>query len=174
MWPDAAIACVGGGSNAIGLFHPFLDDPVALYGVEAAGEGLDRRHAATLSRGRPGVLHGARSYLLQDEHGQITGAHSIAAGLDYPGVGPEHAALKESGRVRYLAVDDAEALDAFHRTSELEGIIPAVESAHAIAALLRRPPFLPPGARTIVCLSGRGDKDVQSIAELEGSAEREA
>ena len=172
--PAAAVACVGGGSNAIGLFHSFLDDPVALYGVEAAGEGLDRRHAATLSRGRPGVLHGARSYLLQDERGQVTGAHSIAAGLDYPGVGPEHAALKDSGRVTYLAVDDAEALDAFHRTSELEGIIPAVESAHAIAALLRRPPFLPEGARTIVCLSGRGDKDVQSIAALEGAREEES
>ncbi len=172
--PAAAVACVGGGSNAIGLFHCFLDDPVALYGVEAAGEGLDGRHAATLSRGRPGVLHGARSYLLQDERGQVTGAHSIAAGLDYPGVGPEHAALKDSGRVTYLAVDDAEALDAFHRTSELEGIIPAVESAHAIAALLRRPPFLPEGARTIVCLSGRGDKDVQSIAALEGAREEEA
>ena len=172
--PAAAVACVGGGSNAIGLFHSFLGDPVALYGVEAAGEGLDRRHAATLSRGRPGVLHGARSYLLQDERGQVTGAHSIAAGLDYPGVGPEHAALKDSGRVTYLAVEDAEALDAFHRTSELEGIIPAVESAHAIAALLRRPPFLPEGARTIVCLSGRGDKDVQSIAALEGAREEES
>ncbi|HJR52625.1 MAG TPA: tryptophan synthase subunit beta [Gemmatimonadota bacterium] len=172
--PAAAVACVGGGSNAIGLFHSFLDDPVALYGVEAAGEGLDRRHAATLSRGRPGVLHGARSYLLQDERGQVTGAHSIAAGLDYPGVGPEHAALKDSGRVTYLAVEDAEALDAFHRTSELEGIIPAVESAHAIAALLRRPPFLSEGARTIVCLSGRGDKDVQSIAALEGAREEES
>ena len=172
--PAAAVACVGGGSNAIGLFHCFLDDSVALYGVEAAGEGLDGRHAATLSRGRPGVLHGARSFLLQDERGQVTGAHSIAAGLDYPGVGPEHAALKDSGRVTYLAVDDAEALDAFHRTSELEGIIPAVESAHAIAALLRRPPFLPEGARTIVCLSGRGDKDVQSIAALEGAREEEA
>ncbi|HET6637356.1 MAG TPA: tryptophan synthase subunit beta [Gemmatimonadota bacterium] len=169
--PGAAVACVGGGSNAIGLFHSFLDDPVALYGVEAAGEGLDRRHAATLSRGRPGVLHGARSYLLQDDHGQVAGAHSIAAGLDYPGVGPEHSALRDSGRVTYLAVDDTEALDAFHRTSELEGIIPAVESAHAIAALLRRPPILPDGTRTIVCLSGRGDKDVQSIAALESASE---
>jgi tryptophan synthase beta chain len=170
--PAAAVACVGGGSNAIGLFHCFLDDPVELYGVEAAGEGLDGRHAATLSRGSPGVLHGARSYLLQDDRGQVAGAHSIAAGLDYPGVGPEHAALKDSGRVTYLAVDDDEALDAFHRTSELEGIIPAVESAHAIAALLRRPRFLPEGARTIVCLSGRGDKDVESIAALEGGREQ--
>ena len=169
--PQAAVACVGGGSNAIGLFHAFLDDPVELYGVEAAGEGLDRRHAATLTRGRPGVLHGARSYLLQDSDGQVTGAHSIAAGLDYPGVGPEHSALKESGRVTYLAVDDAEALTAFHRTSELEGIIPALESAHAIAALLRRPPLLAAGSRVIVCLSGRGDKDVQAIAALEGAPE---
>jgi tryptophan synthase beta chain len=170
--PQAAVACVGGGSNAIGLFHAFLDDPVDLYGVEAAGEGLDRRHAATLTRGRPGVLHGARSYLLQDADGQVAGAHSVAAGLDYPGVGPEHSALKESGRVAYLAVDDAEALNAFHRTSELEGIIPAVESAHAIAALLRRPPLLAAGTRAIVCLSGRGDKDVEAIAALEGAQAR--
>jgi tryptophan synthase beta chain len=168
--PSAAIACVGGGSNAIGLFHAFLGDPVDLYGVEAAGEGLDRRHAATLSRGRPGILHGARSYLLQDAAGQVAGAHSVAAGLDYPGVGPEHAALKDSGRVVYLAVDDREALAAFHRTSELEGIIPAVESAHAIAALLRRPPPIRAAGRVIVCLSGRGDKDVQAVAALEGAA----
>ena len=169
--PRAAVACVGGGSNAIGLFHAFLDDPVDLYGVEAAGEGLDRKHAATLSRGRPGILHGARSYLLQDDAGQIVGAHSIAAGLDYPGVGPEHSALKESGRVTYLAVEDTEAVAAFHRTSELEGIIPAVESAHAIAALLRRPPLVESG-RVIVCLSGRGDKDVEAVAALEGGAGR--
>jgi tryptophan synthase beta chain len=167
--PGAAIACVGGGSNAIGLFHAFLEDPVDLYGVEAAGEGLDRRHAATLTRGRPGILHGARSYLLQDADGQVEGAHSVAAGLDYPGVGPEHSALKDSGRVIYLAVDDREALAAFHRTSELEGIIPAVESAHAIAALLRRPPPIRVGERVIVCLSGRGDKDVQAVAALEGA-----
>jgi len=167
--PDAAVACVGGGSNAIGLFHSFLDDPVDLYGVEAAGEGLDGRHAATLGKGRPGVLHGARSYLLQDANGQVAAAHSIAAGLDYPGVGPEHSALKDSGRVVYLAVDDAEALRAFHRTSELEGIIPALESAHAIALLLRRPSPLAPGKRVIVCLSGRGDKDVQAVAEHEAA-----
>ena len=170
--PRAAIACVGGGSNAIGLFHAFLDDPVDLYGVEAAGQGLHGRHAATLSRGRPGILHGARSYLLQDPDGQVAGAHSVAAGLDYPGVGPEHSALKDSGRVVYLAVDDSEALSAFHRTSELEGIIPAVESAHAIAALLRRPVLVPSGERVIVCLSGRGDKDVQAVAELEAGATR--
>jgi tryptophan synthase beta chain len=168
--PQAAIACVGGGSNAIGLFYAFLDDPVDLYGVEAAGEGLERRHAATLSRGRPGVLHGARSYLLQDAAGQVAGAHSVAAGLDYPGVGPEHSALKDSGRVTYLAVGDADALAAFHRLSELEGIIPAVESAHAIAALLQRPPLVAPGSRVIACLSGRGDKDVEAIAALEGAA----
>jgi tryptophan synthase beta chain len=168
--PQAAVACVGGGSNAIGIFHAFLADPVELYGVEAAGQGLDRRHAATLSRGRPGVLHGAKSYLLQDSNGQVAGAHSVAAGLDYPGVGPEHSALKDSGRVVYLAVDDAEALAAFHRTSELEGIIPALESAHAIGALLRRPSLVPPGARVIVCLSGRGDKDVQAVAALEGAS----
>lgn len=165
--PRAAVACVGGGSNAIGLFHAFLDDPVDLYGVEAAGEGLERRHAATLTRGRPGILHGARSYLLQDEGGQVAGAHSVAAGLDYPGVGPEHSALRDSGRVTYMAVEDAEALAAFHRTSELEGIIPAVESAHAIAALLRRPPLVAGGGRVIVCLSGRGDKDVEAVAALE-------
>jgi tryptophan synthase beta chain len=168
--PQAAIACVGGGSNAIGLFHAFLDDPVDLYGVEAAGEGLERRHAATLSRGRPGILHGARSYLLQDAGGQVAGAHSVAAGLDYPGVGPEHSALKDSGRVTYLAVGDADALTAFHRLSELEGIIPAVESAHAIAALLQRPPLVAPGSRVIACLSGRGDKDVEAIAALESAA----
>jgi tryptophan synthase beta chain len=168
--PQAAIACVGGGSNAIGLFHAFLDDPVDLYGVEAAGEGLERRHAATLSRGRPGILHGARSYLLQDAGGQVAGAHSVAAGLDYPGVGPEHSALKDSGRVTYLAVGDADALVAFHRLSELEGIIPAVESAHAIAALLQRPPLIAPGSRVIACLSGRGDKDVEAVAALEGAA----
>jgi tryptophan synthase beta chain len=170
--PYAAIACVGGGSNAIGLFHAFIEDPVKLYGVEAAGEGLERRHAAPLARGRPGVLHGARSYLLQDRDGQVAGAHSVAAGLDYPGVGPEHSALKDSGRVVYLTVDDTEALAAFHRTSEMEGIIPALESAHAIAALLRRPALLPEGSRVIVCLSGRGDKDVEAVAALE--AERVA
>ncbi|HUP20622.1 MAG TPA: tryptophan synthase subunit beta [Gemmatimonadota bacterium] len=166
--PDAIVACVGGGSNAIGIFHPFVDDPVALHGVEAAGEGLDGRHAATLSRGRAGVLHGARSYLLQDDAGQVVEAHSISAGLDYPGVGPEHAALKESGRADYAAVTDAEALEAFHRLARLEGIVPALESAHAIAWLLRRPAPLPPGSRVVVCLSGRGDKDVQAVAALEG------
>jgi tryptophan synthase beta chain len=165
--PAAAVACVGGGSNAIGLFRAFLDDPVALWGVEAAGEGLEQRHAATLARGRPGVLHGARSYLLQDDAGQVRGAHSIAAGLDYPGVGPEHAALRDSGRVTYTAVEDSEALAAFHRLAELEGIIPALESAHAVALLLRDPPPIERGLRVIVGLSGRGDKDVASISALE-------
>jgi tryptophan synthase beta chain len=171
--PDAAVACVGGGSNAIGMFHAFLDDPVELFGVEAAGEGLGGRHAATLERGRPGVLHGAKSYLLQDRDGQVAEAHSVAAGLDYPGVGPEHSALKDSGRVTYVAVEDGEALRAFHATSELEGIIPAVESAHAIALLLRASCPVPRGARTIVCLSGRGDKDVQAVAELESGGKLE-
>ncbi|MGH7549966.1 MAG: pyridoxal-phosphate dependent enzyme, partial [Gemmatimonadota bacterium] len=167
--PAAVVACVGGGSNAIGIFHAFLDDPVALVGVEAAGEGLDGRHSATLAAGRPGVLHGARSYLLQDDDGQVTGAHSVAPGLDYPGVGPEHAALHDSGRAIYVTVDDAEALAAFHRLSRLEGIIPALESAHAIAWLLRKPAEIAPGARIVVCLSGRGDKDVQAVAEMEGA-----
>jgi tryptophan synthase beta chain len=165
--PDAVVACVGGGSNAIGAFHAFMDDPVDLHGVEAAGEGLDGRHAATLSRGRPGVLHGAMSYLLQDDAGQVVEAHSVSAGLDYPGVGPEHAALKESGRAVYHAVTDREALAAFHRLAELEGIVPALESAHALAWLLRVPVPLPAGARVVVCLSGRGDKDVQAVAALE-------
>ncbi|MBW3660943.1 MAG: tryptophan synthase subunit beta, partial [Gemmatimonadetes bacterium] len=165
--PDHVVACVGGGSNAIGAFHAFLRDPVALWGVEAAGEGLDARHAATLSRGRPGVLHGARSYLLQDDAGQILGAHSISAGLDYPGVGPEHSALKDSGRVTYESVTDAEALAAFHRLSELEGIIPALESAHAVAFLLRDECPVPAAERVVVCLSGRGDKDVEAVARLE-------
>ncbi|MGH7572028.1 MAG: tryptophan synthase subunit beta [Gemmatimonadota bacterium] len=170
--PAGVVACVGGGSNAIGIFHAFLDDPVLLIGVEAAGEGLDGRHSATLAAGRPGVLHGARSYLLQDDDGQVTGAHSVAPGLDYPGVGPEHAALYDSGRAIYVTVDDAEALSAFHRLSRLEGIIPALESAHAIAWLLRKPAEIAPGSRLVVCLSGRGDKDVQAVAEMEAAEGR--
>ena len=167
--PDAVVACVGGGSNAIGIFHPFVDDAgVELIGVEAAGEGLDTtRQAASLSRGRPGVLHGAYSYLLQDADGQIVEAHSISAGLDYPGVGPEHAALKDTGRARYVSVTDDEALDAFARLARLEGIIPALESAHAIAWLLRSPGQEAGGfdGKTIVVnLSGRGDKDVATVA----------
>jgi tryptophan synthase beta chain len=163
--PGAIVACVGGGSNAIGIFHAFLDDPVALYGVEAAGEGLDARHAATLGRGSPGVLHGAFSYLLQDADGQILEAHSVSAGLDYPGVGPEHAFLKESGRAVYDSVTDAEALAAFGYLAEREGIIPALESAHAVAFVLRDAGRLAAHGSVLLCLSGRGDKDVQAVAE---------
>ncbi len=168
--PDLLIACVGGGSNAIGLFHPFLDDPsVAMHGVEAAGEGVEtERHAATLTKGSPGVLHGARSYLLQDEDGQILEAHSISAGLDYPGVGPEHSWLKESGRVAYTSVTDKEALDAFQMCSRLEGIIPALESSHAIAHALKAVPKMPKDKLVVIGLSGRGDKDVFTAAAALG------
>jgi tryptophan synthase beta chain len=168
--PDMLIACVGGGSNAIGLFHPFLDDPdIAIHGVEAAGEGLETaRHAATLSKGTPGVLHGAKSYLLQDADGQILEAHSISAGLDYPGVGPEHSWLKESGRATYVSVTDAEALDAFQLTCRLEGIIPALESAHAIAHVMRIAPKLAADKLIVLGLSGRGDKDVFTVANALG------
>ena len=159
--PEAVVACVGGGSNAMGMFHPFLEDrEVQLVGVEAAGEGLDGRHAATLTKGSPGVLHGAMSYLLQDGDGQVLEAHSVSAGLDYPGVGPEHAFLKDQGRVRYESATDAEALELFGLLSRLEGIIPAFESAHALAWVARRRGAFPPGSRVIVCLSGRGDKDL--------------
>jgi tryptophan synthase beta chain len=168
--PDLLIACVGGGSNAIGLFHPFLDDAsVAIHGVEAAGEGLaTQHHAATLSKGTPGVLHGARSYLLQDADGQVLEAHSISAGLDYPGVGPEHSWLKESGRVVYVSATDQEALDAFQLTCRLEGIIPALESAHAIAHVARVAPKMPKDRLIVVGLSGRGDKDVFTVAAALG------
>ncbi len=165
--PGAVVACVGGGSNALGVFHPFLEDPVALYGVEAAGEGLDARNAATLARGSPGVLHGALSYLLQDADGQVVEAHSVSAGLDYPGVGPEHAFLKESGRAVYDSATDREALAAFHYLAEREGIIPALESAHALAFVLREPVRLSKHGTVLMCLSGRGDKDVQAVAEYE-------
>ena len=170
--PTAIVACVGGGSNAMGIFSSFLKYPrVRLYGVEAGGLGLSSgKHGATLSRGKVGVLHGSKSYLLQDANGQILEAHSISAGLDYPGVGPEHAALRDSGRAVYVAVDDQRAVSAFHRLSELEGIIPALESAHAIAWLLGDPAEAGPGSRIVVCLSGRGDKDVQSVAEREAGA----
>ncbi|CAN5211608.1 tryptophan synthase subunit beta [soil metagenome] len=169
--PAAVIACVGGGSNAMGIFHPFVDDPeVALIGVEAAGEGIDSdRHAATLSRGTPGVLHGSLSYLLQDAAGQITEAHSVSAGLDYPGVGPEHSAYKDSGRARYVTVDDREALDAFGRLARLEGIIPALESAHAVAYLLREGAEWVGRGPVVLCLSGRGDKDVAQVEQLGGA-----
>lgn len=160
--PDAVMACVGGGSNAIGIFHAFLDDEgVALYGLEAAGDGVDtERHAASIERGRPGVLHGARSYLLQDEDGQTIESHSISAGLDYPGVGPEHALLHDIGRAQYLPATDAEAMDALRLLSRTEGIIPAIESAHALAGALRLGRELGPEAVILVNLSGRGDKDV--------------
>lgn len=168
--PDVLIACVGGGSNAIGLFHPYIDMPsVRMVGVEAAGEGLDSgRHAASLTAGRPGVLHGNRTYLLQNEDGQITETHSISAGLDYPGVGPEHAWLKDSGRVQYEVVTDAEAMQAFHDLCRLEGIIPALESSHALAYAARLAPTLPQDQILLVNLSGRGDKDMHTVAEYSG------
>lgn len=164
--PAAVVACVGGGSNAIGIFHDFVPDTqVELIGVEAAGEGLDTdRHAASLTAGRPGVLHGSRSYLLQDSAGQIAPAHSISAGLDYPGVGPEHAYLHDTKRARYVAVTDREALDAFYRLARLEGIIPALESAHALAWVLREGGRFKGRGPVLVCLSGRGDKDVEQVA----------
>ena len=163
--PDVAIACVGGGSNAIGLFHPFLDDPVRLIGVEAAGEGLEARHAATLTAGSPGVLHGTRTYVLQDEHGQITEAHSISAGLDYPGVGPEHAWLMLTERAEYVSVTDDEALDGLQLLSETEGIIPALETAHAIAYAAKIAPRMSPDETILLGLSGRGDKDVEIVRD---------
>ena len=163
--PDIAIACVGGGSNAIGLFHPLIDDPVRLIGVEAAGEGLEARHAATLSAGSPGVLHGTRTYVLQDEHGQITEAHSISAGLDYPGVGPEHAWLMLTERAEYVSVTDDEALDGLKLLSETEGIIPALETAHAIAYAAKIAPEMSPDETILLGLSGRGDKDVEIVRD---------
>ena len=168
--PDLVVACVGGGSNAIGMFHPFLDDAeVEIHGVEAAGEGTETlHHAATLSKGSPGVLHGARSYLLQDKDGQIQEAHSISAGLDYPGIGPEHSWLKDIGRVKYFSATDKEALEAFQLLSKLEGIIPALESAHALAHVARIAPRMGKDQAIAVCLSGRGDKDVFSVADALG------
>ena len=164
--PDYAVACVGGGSNAIGLFHPFYDDEsVRLVGVEAAGEGLSGRHAATLAGGRPGVLHGAMSYVIQDEQGQVKEAHSISAGLDYPGVGPEHAFYKESGRAEYVAVTDSQALEGFTLLCETEGIIPALEPAHALYYVAQLAPDLPKDAIVLLGLSGRGDKDIDIVAE---------
>ncbi len=162
--PDYLVACVGGGSNAIGLFHPFLEDEVQLVGVEAGGSGIGSlRHAATLSAGRPGVLHGALSYLLQNDAGQINEAHSISAGLDYPGVGPEHSFLKDSKRVRYSSATDAEALAAFKKLAQLEGIIPALESAHAVAEVVKLAPATRRDQSIVICLSGRGDKDVALV-----------
>jgi tryptophan synthase beta chain len=168
--PDAVIACVGGGSNAMGIFHPYIEYPdVRLIGVEAAGDGLDTgRHAASLTGGRPGVLHGNRTYLLQDEDGQIIETHSISAGLDYPGVGPEHAWLKDCGRAEYVGVTDAEALKAFHDLCRMEGIIPALESSHALAYAARLAPTLSKDKVLLVNLSGRGDKDMHTVAEKSG------
>jgi tryptophan synthase beta chain len=170
--PDALVAAIGGGSNAMGLFFPFLDDPsVRMYGVEAAGHGLDTpEHAASLSKGRPGVLHGNRTYLLQDADGQITEAHSISAGLDYPGVGPEHAWLHDLGRVNYVSATDTEALDAFQLCSRLEGIIPALEPAHALAYVMKLAPTLPREEIIVMNLCGRGDKDIFTVARHLGFA----
>jgi tryptophan synthase beta chain len=164
--PDSLVACIGGGSNAMGLFHPFLDDPsVRIVGVEAAGDGIDTpRHAASMTGGRPGVLHGNRTYLLQTDDGQITEAHSISAGLDYPGVGPEHAWLKDTGRDEYVPITDAEAMAAFQETTRLEGIIPALESAHAVAHAMKMAPTLPKDHLMVINMSGRGDKDVNTVA----------
>ena len=169
--PVALVACVGGGSNSIGLFHPFLNDPhVKMYGAEAGGEGIDsERHAASTVAGTDGVLHGARTLIIQTKDGQICETHSIAAGLDYPGVGPEHAFLNESGRAEYWAIEDEEALSAFHTLSETEGIIPALESSHAISLAIEIAKDLPREDSMIVCLSGRGDKDVSEVARLEGA-----
>jgi len=166
--PDVVMACVGGGSNAMGIFYPFIKDRrIRMIGVEAAGKGVETDyHSATLSVGSPGVLHGAMSYLLQDHWGQIKGAHSLAPGLDYPGVGPEHSVFKDSGRVEYVAVDDEQALQAFRLLSETDGIIPALESAHAVAYLKELAPSLPKGSIVVINLSGRGDKDVAVVAEL--------
>jgi tryptophan synthase beta chain len=168
--PDALVACVGGGSNAIGLFHPFLSDSeVAMYGVEAGGKGVETgEHAAPLSAGIPGVLHGNRTYLMQDENGQIMHTHSVSAGLDYPGVGPEHAWLKDIGRVNYVDATDMEALAAFHRVTRVEGIMPALETAHALAYAEKLAAEMTPDQHVIVNLSGRGDKDILTVAEIDG------
>ena len=169
--PDAVIACVGGGSNAMGIFYPYIDHAATrLIGVEAAGQGLDTdKHAASLSKGSPGVLHGNRTYLLQDANGQITETHSISAGLDYPGVGPEHAYLKDIGRAEYVGITDDEALVAFHRLCRTEGIIPALESAHAVAHAMKMAPTMRSDQHLLVNLSGRGDKDIGTIADLSGA-----
>ncbi len=171
--PDCLVACVGGGSNAIGLFHPFLEDDVRMVGVEAAGRGLATgEHAASLTAGTEGVLHGARSKILQTPEGQIRTTHSVAAGLDYPGVGPEHAFLQESGRAEYVAATDEEALDAFEALTRLEGIMPALESSHAVAAAMRLAARLPRGSIVLVNLSGRGDKDIGEVQRVLAERER--
>ena len=168
--PDAVVACVGGGSNAMGIFYPYIPfDQVKLYGVEAAGDGIDsERHAASLQKGAPGVLHGNRTYVLQDKNGQVIETHSISAGLDYPGVGPENAWLKDSGRAEYVPINDAEALDAFHTLCRVEGIIPALESSHAVAYGLKLAKTMSPDQVVLVNLSGRGDKDMHTVAEKSG------
>jgi tryptophan synthase beta chain len=167
--PDLLVAAIGGGSNAIGLFHPFLDDPdVRMLGVEAAGEGLERKHAASLAGGFPGILHGNRTYLLQDDDGQIAEAHSISAGLDYPGIGPEHAWLKDIGRVDYTSATDEEALDAFQLLCRTEGIIPALEPSHAIAAVAKKAREMDDNQIILANLCGRGDKDIFTVAEALG------
>jgi tryptophan synthase beta chain len=168
--PDALVACVGGGSNAIGLFHPFLnDEDVLMYGVEAAGDGIETgRHAAPLNAGRPGVLHGNRTYLMEDDNGQIMETHSVSAGLDYPGVGPEHSWLKDVGRVKYVVADDQEALSAFRELTQVEGIMPALESAHALAYARKLAPTMSPDQNIVVNLSGRGDKDILTVAAIDG------
>jgi tryptophan synthase beta chain len=168
--PDAVIACVGGGSNAMGIFYPYIDDAaVQLIGVEAAGDGIETgRHAASLIGGSPGVLHGNRTYLLQDENGQIIETHSVSAGLDYPGVGPEHAWLKESNRAQYVGITDEEALKAFHDCCRIEGIIPALESSHALSYAAKLAPTLSKDKILLVNLSGRGDKDMHTVAERSG------
>jgi len=169
--PDAVIACVGGGSNAMGIFHPYIEhEGTRLIGVEAAGEGLDSgKHSASLTRGSPGVLHGNRTYLLQDDNGQITETHSISAGLDYPGVGPEHAYLKDIGRAEYVGITDTEALEAFHRLCRTEGIIPALESSHAVAYAMKLAATMRPDQHLLINLSGRGDKDIGTVADLSGA-----
>jgi tryptophan synthase beta chain len=168
--PDSLVACIGGGSNAIGLFYDFLDDEdVAIYAVEAAGKGIETgEHAASLSAGAPGVLHGNRTYLLQDDDGQITEAHSISAGLDYPGIGPEHSWLHDSGRVNYVPITDDEALEAFQLCTQLEGIIPALEPSHALAHVGKLAPTLPEDHLLVMNMCGRGDKDVFTVAEALG------
>ncbi|WP_053363800.1 tryptophan synthase subunit beta [Bacillus sp. FJAT-27251] len=173
--PDALVACIGGGSNAIGMFHPFIEDEgVKMYGVEAAGAGISTgRHAASLAKGKPGILHGSMMYLLQDEHGQIQEAHSISAGLDYPGIGPEHSYLHEISRVKYESITDEEALDGVKQLSRLEGIIPALESAHAVAYAMKLAASMSPEEGIVICLSGRGDKDVQTIRDQMGGNEHD-
>jgi tryptophan synthase beta chain len=168
--PDVLVACVGGGSNAIGLFYPFIgDNAVRMVGVEAAGDGIETgRHSAPLSAGRPGVLHGNRTYLIEDDDGEIIETHSISAGLDYPGVGPEHAWLKDSGRAQYVAITDSEAMEGFHTLTRMEGIIPALESSHAVAYAMKLAPTLDKAQQILINLSGRGDKDINTIAVREG------